>query len=134
MPSATQLTGTRGCEPDVSLCCTCPSLAPKAAQAMPWGTARPMWRQTSALADVCLVVHLCLWQPQLQKAVGFAAARAEAVGALLCTEGAPDDVQRVSYLWALQQDAAGFVATDGKVYPPRWQVRDCLLPSAGLLY
>lgn len=40
-----------------------------------------------------------------------------------CAEGAPDEVQRVYYLWALQQDTSGFVSTDGKAYPPRWQVR-----------
>lgn len=38
-------------------------------------------------------------------------------------DGAPDDVQRVYYLWALQQDRTGFVSNDGKHYPPRWQVR-----------
>lgn len=43
------------------------------------------------------------------------------------TEGAPDEVQRVYYFWALQQEAAGFVGTDGKVYPPRWQLREMLV-------
>ncbi len=43
------------------------------------------------------------------------------------TEGAPDEVTRVFYFWALQQDAAGFVGTDGKVYPPRWQLREMLV-------
>lgn len=42
-------------------------------------------------------------------------------------DGAPDDVQRVYYLWALQQDRTGFASTGGKHYPPRWQVR-ALLP------
>ena len=37
-------------------------------------------------------------------------------------EGAPDEVQRVYYYWALQQDAAGFVGAQGTEYPPRWQV------------
>lgn len=43
------------------------------------------------------------------------------------TEGAPDEVQRVFYFWALQQEGAGFVGTDGKVYPPRWQLREMLV-------
>ena len=43
------------------------------------------------------------------------------------TEGAPDEVTRVFYFWALQQEAAGFVGTDGKLYPPRWQLREMLV-------
>ena len=42
-------------------------------------------------------------------------------------EGAADDVQRVYYYWALQQDAVGFVGADGKVYPPRWQLREMMV-------
>ena len=42
-------------------------------------------------------------------------------------EGAADDVQRVYYYWALQQDVAGFVGADGRVYPPRWQLREMMV-------
>jgi len=43
------------------------------------------------------------------------------------TEGAPDDVQRVYYLWALQQEEAGLVDEAGKYWPPRWQLREMLV-------
>lgn len=42
-------------------------------------------------------------------------------------EGAPDDVQRVYYLWALQQDSQGIVDEEGKFWPPRWQLREMLI-------
>lgn len=42
-------------------------------------------------------------------------------------EGGPDQVQRNYYYWALQQDPGGFVGTDGKLYPPRWQLREMML-------
>lgn len=43
------------------------------------------------------------------------------------TEGAPDDVQRVYYLWALQQEESGIVDEVGKYWPPRWQLREMLV-------
>ena len=42
-------------------------------------------------------------------------------------EGAPDEVHRVYYYWALQQEAAGYVGTDGRSHPPRWQLREMLI-------
>jgi len=42
-------------------------------------------------------------------------------------EGATDDVQRVYYLWALQQDDQGIVDETGKYWPPRWQLRELLV-------
>lgn len=42
-------------------------------------------------------------------------------------EGAPDDVQRVYYYWALVQDPSGFVGTDGVAYPPRWQIKEMMV-------
>jgi mitochondrial import inner membrane translocase subunit TIM44 len=42
-------------------------------------------------------------------------------------EGSPDNVQRVYYSWAIQQEASGFVGTDGKAYPPRWQLIEMLI-------
>ena len=39
-------------------------------------------------------------------------------------EGAPDDVHRVYYFWALQQEPQGYVGTDGQYHPPRWQLRE----------
>ena len=42
-------------------------------------------------------------------------------------EGAPDDVQRVYYLWALQQDSQGIVDETGKFWPPRWQLREMIV-------
>ena len=42
-------------------------------------------------------------------------------------DGAPDNVQRVFYLWALQQEEAGFVGSDGKHYPPRWQLAEMMV-------
>ncbi len=45
-------------------------------------------------------------------------------------EGAADEVQRVYYYWALQQDAAGFVGSDGRVYAPRWQLREMMMRGA----
>jgi import inner membrane translocase subunit TIM44 len=37
-------------------------------------------------------------------------------------EGAVDEVNRVLYVWALQQGRGGFVGTDGRLYPPQWQI------------
>lgn len=42
-------------------------------------------------------------------------------------EGAPDEVHRVYYYWALQQEDTGFVGADGKHHPPRWQLREMLI-------
>lgn len=42
-------------------------------------------------------------------------------------EGRPDDVQRVYYFWALSMDHAGFVGSDGKRYPPRWQLKEMMV-------
>ncbi|KAK9816836.1 hypothetical protein WJX72_005698 [[Myrmecia] bisecta] len=42
-------------------------------------------------------------------------------------EGGPSEVQRWYYYWALQQDPAGFIGTDGKAYPPRWQLREMMV-------
>lgn len=42
-------------------------------------------------------------------------------------EGGPEDVQRVYYYWALQQDDAGFVGVDSKHHPPRWYLREMLI-------
>ena len=44
----------------------------------------------------------------------------------LCA-GSPDDLQRVYYYWAIQQDAAGSVDAEGKHHPPRWQLREMLV-------
>ena len=42
-------------------------------------------------------------------------------------EGAPDEVHRVYYYWAVQQEEQGYVGEDGKVYPPRWQLREMMI-------
>lgn len=42
-------------------------------------------------------------------------------------EGRPDDVQRVYYYWALAMDHGGFVGSDGKQYPPRWQLKEMMV-------
>lgn len=42
-------------------------------------------------------------------------------------EGSPDNVQRLYYFWALQQEDSGFVGSDGKHYPPRWQLKEMLV-------
>ncbi|GAB4816222.1 hypothetical protein N2152v2_003268 [Parachlorella kessleri] len=42
-------------------------------------------------------------------------------------DGAPDEVQRVYYYWALVQDKQGYVGEDGKYHPPRWQLREMLI-------
>ena len=42
-------------------------------------------------------------------------------------EGGPEDVQRVYYYWALQQEEVGYVGTDGNIHPPRWQLREMLV-------
>jgi len=39
-------------------------------------------------------------------------------------EGAPDEIQAVDYLWALQQDSAG-TYDKGQYLPPRWILREC---------
>jgi hypothetical protein len=59
---------------------------------------------------------------------GDSAARAPRFGNVV--EGAADEVQRVYYYWALQQDAAGFVGSDSKVYAPRWQLREMMMRGA----
>lgn len=64
---------------------------------------------------------VCLWRVLLRE-VPVTWARFGNV-----VEGAADDVQRVYYYWALQQDAAGFVGADGRVYPPRWQLREMMV-------
>lgn len=42
-------------------------------------------------------------------------------------EGSEDTVQRVYYWWALQQDTAGRVGPEGKVLPPRWQLKEMMV-------
>ncbi|KDD75974.1 Tim44-like domain-containing protein, partial [Helicosporidium sp. ATCC 50920] len=42
-------------------------------------------------------------------------------------DGAPDDVHRVYYYWALQQEEQGYRGADGRVHPPRWQLREMLI-------
>ncbi|KAL6778006.1 TIM44 [Auxenochlorella protothecoides x Auxenochlorella symbiontica] len=42
-------------------------------------------------------------------------------------DGAPDDVHRVYYFWALQQEAEGYMGTDGTYQPPRWQLREMMI-------
>lgn len=42
-------------------------------------------------------------------------------------DGAADDVQRVFYLWALQQESSGFVTKEGHSFPPRWQLKEMLV-------
>lgn len=42
-------------------------------------------------------------------------------------EGRPDDVQRVYYYWALAMEHGGFVGSDGKQYPPRWQLKEMMV-------
>lgn len=42
-------------------------------------------------------------------------------------DGAADDVHRVYYYWALQQEAQGYVGVDGRHHPPRWQLREMLV-------
>ena len=43
-------------------------------------------------------------------------------------EGAPDDVQRVYYYWALVQEAgSGFVDDAGRVVAPRWVLKEVLV-------
>ncbi len=42
-------------------------------------------------------------------------------------EGAPDEVHRVYYYWAVQQEEQGYVGEDGKAHPPRWQLREMLI-------
>ena len=41
--------------------------------------------------------------------------------------GAPDDVNRVYYYWAVQQDGVGSVSTTGEYIPPRWKLTEMLL-------
>jgi mitochondrial import inner membrane translocase subunit TIM44 len=41
--------------------------------------------------------------------------------------GSPDDVNRVYYYWAVQQDGVGMVTTSGEYLPPRWQLTEMLL-------
>jgi mitochondrial import inner membrane translocase subunit TIM44 len=43
------------------------------------------------------------------------------------TSGAPDDVNRVYYYWAVQQDGHGMVTKDGEYIPPRWKLTEMLL-------
>ena len=42
-------------------------------------------------------------------------------------EGGPEEVHRVYYYWALQQEEAGYVGQDGQHHPPRWQLREMLI-------
>ncbi|KAL4447609.1 hypothetical protein ABPG75_004828 [Micractinium tetrahymenae] len=42
-------------------------------------------------------------------------------------DGKPDEVHRVYYYWALQQEKQGFVGADGGYHPPRWQLREMLI-------
>eukprot|EP00887_Chlorella_sp_A99_P003311 scaffold9.g3311.t1 len=42
-------------------------------------------------------------------------------------EGRPDEVHRVYYYWAVQQELEGYVGTDGAFHPPRWQLRELLI-------
>eukprot|EP00890_Picochlorum_soloecismus_P002752 jgi/Picsp_1/3478/NSC_06316-R1_mitochondrial protein translocase family len=42
-------------------------------------------------------------------------------------EGAPEEVHRVYYYWALQQEESGYIGEDGKHHPPRWQLREMLI-------
>ena len=49
-------------------------------------------------------------------------------------EGAPDEVHRVYYYWAVQQEAQGYVGEDGKSYPPRWQLREMMIRGMRKLY
>ena len=42
-------------------------------------------------------------------------------------EGGPDEVHRVYYYWALQQEVGGYVGEDGKYHAPRWQLREMLI-------
>jgi len=42
-------------------------------------------------------------------------------------EGGPEEVHRVYYYWALQQEEAGYIGQDGKHHPPRWQLREMLI-------
>lgn len=41
--------------------------------------------------------------------------------------GAPDEVNRMYYYWAVQQDGHGWVTRDGKHVPPRWVLVEMLL-------
>jgi mitochondrial import inner membrane translocase subunit TIM44 len=41
--------------------------------------------------------------------------------------GTPDDVNRVYYYWAVQQDGHGMVTADGEYIPPRWKLTEMLL-------
>lgn len=38
-------------------------------------------------------------------------------------EGSPDSIQRVMYMWGLQQEPAGVVTAAGQARPPRWVIR-----------
>jgi mitochondrial import inner membrane translocase subunit TIM44 len=42
-------------------------------------------------------------------------------------EGGPDEVHRVYYYWALQQERSGYVGEDGAAHPPRWRLREMLI-------
>lgn len=42
-------------------------------------------------------------------------------------DGKPDEVHRVYYYWALQQEKQGYVGADGGYHPPRWQLREMLI-------
>lgn len=41
--------------------------------------------------------------------------------------GSPEEVNRVYYYWAVQQDGHGYVSSDGKYIPPRWKLIEMLL-------
>lgn len=42
-------------------------------------------------------------------------------------DGQADEVHRVYYYWALQQEKEGYVGADGAYHPPRWQLREMLI-------
>lgn len=41
--------------------------------------------------------------------------------------GSPEEVNRVYYYWAVQQDGYGMVTREGKYIPPRWMLSEMLL-------
>lgn len=42
-------------------------------------------------------------------------------------EGGAEDVQRVYYYWALEQEREPYVGEDGNVHPPRWKLKEMLI-------
>jgi len=41
-------------------------------------------------------------------------------------EGSPDQICTMFYFWELRQERAGYVNTEGKWVPPRWEITDHL--------